>query len=276
MKKILIICSILTVFISCSGKSESNPTSPGNGSENGERQDSVRIMTYNIHGGIPQGGTTPDLNTLASVIKAASPDVVMLQEADSATITSGKTDQTKELARLADFPYYYFANAFSTDGGGFGIGLLSKYPIENPSKTLLPKLPASGYVEQRALCKAQIRFTGNMVYTVATSHFDLTDVNRQAGVTTIVNELGKSVFPVIFGGDLNVSPSNSVITRLDSAGFKRTCTSNCFSFPANNPTGEIDYIMYNPAGRFSVLSHKVITGTTASDHLPVVAVLKLK
>lgn len=264
-------------FIHCSGKAsmEPDPTNPpGNG--NTPRQETVTIMTYNIHGGIPSNGTVTDLPAIADVIKEAAPDVVMLQEVDSGTVTSGKLNQARELASLGSFAYFYYANAIATDGGGFGVALLSKYPIENPSKTLLPKLDAPGYVEQRLLCKAQIRFTGNMVYTVATSHFDLTDANRQAGVTVIIDELKQSAFPVIFGGDFNVTPDNSIITKLTAAGYVKTCSSGCASFSATSPTKEIDYIMYNPAGRFSVVSHQVVTGTTASDHLPVVAKLKLK
>jgi endonuclease/exonuclease/phosphatase family metal-dependent hydrolase len=279
MKKTSRFLLLIFCLLSCSGKSKDGPsasTSTGSSGDDSTRQKTITIMTYNIHGGIPQGGTVPDLYALASVIKNAGPDVVLLQEVDSATVTSGKTYQAQTLASLAGFSYYFFANAFSTDGGGFGVAILSKYPIENPSKILLPKIAASGYVEQRVLCKTQVRFSGNMVYTIATSHFDLTDVNRQAGVTTIVNELAQSVYPVVFGGDFNVTPNNSIISRLDSAGFTKTCTSNCYSFQASNPTEEIDYIMYNPATRFSVDSHKVITGITASDHCPVVAILMLK
>lgn len=272
-----IFLSALLLLSACSGKGKDVATTTGTGgTDDSTRQKQIIVMTYNIHSGIPQGGTTPDLYSLAAVIKNAAPDVVLLQEVDSATVTSGKTYQAQTLASLAGFSYYFFANAFTTDGGGFGVAILSKYPIENPTKILLPKIAASGYVEQRVLCKTQIRFSGNMVYTVATSHFDLTDVNRQAGVTTIVNELAQSVYPVVFGGDFNVTPGNSIISRLDSAGFTKTCTSGCYSFQASNPTEEIDYIMYNPATRFSVNSHKVITGTTASDHCPVIAVLKLK
>ena len=277
MKRIISAILCVGCLLSCSAKSKNDPVGPQTGTtpDDSSRQKTIAIMTYNIHGGIPQGGTAPDLYTLASVIKNAAPDVVVLQEVDSATTTSGKTDQARMLAGLAGFSYYFFANAFATDGGGFGVAILSRYPIENPVKTQLPKIPAPGYVEQRTLCTAQVRFPGNRVYTIASSHFDLTDVNRQAAVTTIVQALDASVYPVVFAGDLNVTPDNSIIHRLDSAGYTRTCTSGCNSFQASNPTEQIDYIMYKPAARFSVQSHKVITGTTASDHLPVMAVLTL-
>ncbi len=82
--------------------------------------------------------------------------------------------------------------------------------------------------------------------------------------------------PVIIAGDFNAVPNSSVINILDKS-FTRTCISNCGStVPVINPIRIIDFIAYSPADKFTVTEHKVIDEKYASDHLPVLSLLKLK
>lgn len=208
MKKISGALLLLFYLVSCSGKSKKDSLGTpvlGTISNDTNRQKTTKVMICKIYSGTTQRVTINDLYSLASVIKNAVLDVILLRKLESVTFTSGKTYQAQSFAILADFPYYFFTSAFITVGGGFGAAILYKYPIENLSKIWLPKIAASGYVKQKILSKEQKRFSGNLMYIFASSHFDLTEVNRQAGVTTIVKELAQFVYPVVFGGDFTVS-----------------------------------------------------------------------
>jgi endonuclease/exonuclease/phosphatase family metal-dependent hydrolase len=46
------------------------------------------------------------------------------------------------------------------------------------------------------------------------------------------------------------------------------------TFPSGVPRQQIDYVLFRPAGRFKVVEAKVAEEKVASDHRPVLAVLK--
>src|SRR4051812_48094511 len=60
----------------------------------------LRFMTYNI-----KHGELSSLESIASVIKAQSPDLVALQEVDVLTTRSGKVDQAALLGALTGMYY---------------------------------------------------------------------------------------------------------------------------------------------------------------------------
>jgi len=88
---------------------------------------SLRILTYNIrHGENMQNKI--DLKAISNVIQENNPDFVALQEVDDKTNRTGGVDQ---LAYLADSTkmFYFFSPHREFDGGLYGNGILSKWPI---------------------------------------------------------------------------------------------------------------------------------------------------
>lgn len=281
MKKLL---SFLTI-LSCTSYAIEKPLSPSripgpaySATKNIQQASpqKIRVLSYNLHSCVPVNGKEASTKGIAEVIKKNNPDIAFLQEVDAYTKTSGPVNQAADLAKLTGLKYFYFGEAIHEDGGLFGVAILSKYPLINPKTVKLPLLPAKGYVEQRVLCYADVKLLGKKLYTIATSHFDLTDRNRLAAVPVIDSVLARTGHPVIFGGDFNVKPGTEVINALDKCGFVRTCTQDCLSFPALKPTVEIDYITYRPAGSFNFISHYINTETAASDHCPVITEIGLK
>jgi endonuclease/exonuclease/phosphatase family metal-dependent hydrolase len=109
----------------------------------------------------------------------------------------------------------------------------------------------------------------------ACTHLDAqrSDTNRVLQIQKIVDVLKQEKLPVILAGDLNAVSGSSVIEHLDKY-FTRTCIENCgFTIPEINPTKTIDFIAFTP-GKFDVATHGVIEEIYASDHRPIVAVLK--
>src|SRR6476661_4661857 len=82
----------------------------------------LRVLTYNIHHGAGTDGVF-DLARIASVISAANPDIVSLQEVDNGV---PRTNNINEVARLAELTgmQSYFAKARNLDGGSYGDGVL--------------------------------------------------------------------------------------------------------------------------------------------------------
>ena len=105
----------------------------------------LRIMCYNIRHGRGMDEVV-DLTRTANVIKAWNPDLVAVQEVDQNTQRTNKTDQTKILAEKLGM-HCVFGKAIDLQGGGYGLAILSRFPILEDRMILLPQ---EGQREQRA------------------------------------------------------------------------------------------------------------------------------
>jgi endonuclease/exonuclease/phosphatase family metal-dependent hydrolase len=82
--------------------------------------------------------------------------------------------------------------------------------------------------------------------------------------------------PCVIGGDLNAGPESQTLSVLDSV-LTRSCRTDCpLTIPTEHPIKTIDYILYSPTARFESLGVRPIRETYASDHLPVVADIRIK
>ena len=87
---------------------------------------------------------------------------------------------------------------------------------------------------------------------------------------------------LILAGDLNAIPSSNVIATM-TAFLTNVGTIDQYTFPSENPTRKIDYILYAPIGHFGVQNCTVVSrsdqqvdGVDASDHRPVVADIRFQ
>ncbi len=89
--------------------------------------DAVTILTYNIQQGYSAEGRKNYDGQLAQ-IQAINPDIIGLQESDTARIANSNDDVVRYFAdRLGMYSYY----GPKTVDGTFGIAMLSRYPIQN-------------------------------------------------------------------------------------------------------------------------------------------------
>ena len=79
---------------------------------------------------------------------------------------------------------------------------------------------------------------------------------------------------MLLGGDFNALPGSRAVQTLQTF-FTPTCRECPPTSPNLNPRNTIDYLFFAPKEKFSVESHEVIQASEPSDHLPVLAVLKL-
>jgi endonuclease/exonuclease/phosphatase family metal-dependent hydrolase len=235
----------------------------------------LRVMTYNIHHcNPPSAGTKIDVEAVARVITKEKPDFVALQEVDVNTERSGKgLHQAKELARLTGM-HYFFSKAIDHQGGDYGVAILSRFPILDSMRLILPIDPAIGG-ETRTIAAITVEVSNEKKIIFASTHLDLKEPNRLTQSELIIKLFKESGLPVILGGDFNAQPDSKVIGLLDQ-NFTRSCQECKPTIPVNEPNRVIDFIMFKPDGTFKSLSTRVIDEQYASDHLPVLAELQVK
>ena len=90
---------------------------------------SLRIMTYNIQQGVDSSGEKAYEKQL-EVIKSVNPDIIGLQESDTARISGGNSDVVRYFASRLPGYYYSFYGPRTTTGT-YGTAILSRYPITN-------------------------------------------------------------------------------------------------------------------------------------------------
>lgn len=229
------------------------------------KENTLRIMSYNIHGGVGLDGVV-DYERIANVIKRVDPDVVAIQEVDSVTDRSNKKDVLLEIAKDA-LMYHTYAPAIYYRGGKYGIGILSK---EKPKNFYY--LPLPGREEERTFLV--VEFDN---YYFCCTHLSLTPEDQLASIPILRKEAAKAQKPLFIAGDLNATPESATIKELEN-DFQILTNSSWNTFPADKPDSCIDYIAaYKTSDTpFSLFSNAVWYETVASDHRPVVADIRFR
>lgn len=224
--------------------------------------DTICVMSYNVHNAVGMDGVR-DVRRISGVIIASGADVVAVQEVDSVTNRSGGRYILGDIAAATGMNPV-FSTAIDFDGGCYGIGLLSR---ERPLSAR--RVPLPGAEEERTLLLAEFEN-----YVMGVTHLSLTDADRLASVDILAREAAAFDKPLILAGDFNASPDSPAIEAL-SQTFTPLSDAASPTFPADNPTVTIDYIMYKGDNPPAVLSSQVVNEPMASDHRPVVCLLRL-
>lgn len=228
-------------------------------------------MTFNIHHANPPGlGGHIDLQPIINLIKKHSPDLVALQEVDVNTNRSNKLNQPEILANKLNM-HVRFGKTIDFDGGEYGLAILSKFPIHKHQVIKLPSTPASN-AEPRILQSIQVQLSNQLQLRFGNTHLDAqkANTNRLMQVQAITEITQQEKLPFILTGDLNAPPNSKEIALLKSL-FAPTCSACVPTYPAENPTKIIDYILYHsPEIDMKVTHHRVLSSQT-SDHRPVIS-----
>ncbi len=220
----------------------------------------VKVMSYNV---MHCAGLDNVINygrTSDEIIRQ-QPDVVALQELDSATTRSERLHQVEELARRTLY-YPVYASAIDYKGGKYGVGILTR---ERPLSVTRTPLPG---VEPRVLLVVELEN-----YVMACTHLDLAEENRLASIPILVREAQKWQNPFIIAGDWNAEPDSKELSEIRK--YFVVNTGKTATYPADNPKICIDYIASFKGQSAVTMSQSVISAPDASDHCPLVATLRL-
>lgn len=240
-----------------------------------ERDQTVRVLVYNIHAG-KDGAGASNLDAVAGLVRTLEADVTLLQEVDRGTKRSGGVDQLQVLMDRTEVDGS-FGRSLDYDGGLYGIAALSRGGFGFEETVPLPVSPsqarAGGAHEPRVALATIVRTVLGRLQAINT-HLDAsgTDVYRLQEVQEIGELLRirrSAGTPVMLGGDLNATPDSAVIAKVRGYGL-RDAWAECgkgdgFTYPASKPIKRIDYLFLDGALR---CTDATVIESQASDHRP--------
>ena len=199
---------------------------------------------------------------IAEVVLATDADIVCLQEVHQRLPQSGFGDQPKQFEKHLGLPVTFQAN-LRIGVGGYGLAVISRYPVGTVQNHLLPSVR-----EQRGVLEVRLD-TPHGPIVVFCTHFGLSGEERVKQAASLAALVQSSTYPVLVCGDFN-ERSDAVAVR---ALLSQTDLSdadadqNRWTYPTNALEGRIDYLFYSPTLTCQSVS---VIETQASDHLPVV------
>lgn len=230
----------------------------------------LRVASYNIRHGVGLDDKLA-LQRTAQTLEKIGADVVGLQEVDHTAKRSFQQDQAKVLgAQLKMNPAFGAFMPF--DGGQYGLGILAKNPLSHIRAVRLP----DGN-EPRVALFADLALPNGQSILVANVHFDWVedDAFRYAQAKRVATELKKSKLPFVLVGDFNDGPGSRTLRLFREFAHEVKKPENArYTFPADSPDREIDFIFVFPEAKWRVKSIQVWDEKLTSDHRPVVADLE--
>ena len=222
--------------------------------------DELVVVTYNLRYGEAISQTVAAFQTIEPLPAA---DFILLQEMDEAGVVA--------LAQSLGYDYVYAPASVAEDGDDFGNAILSRWPLSDARKIILPGLhPLTG--QQRTATRATARVGGAdlVLYSthieIATAPVEL----RVAQMAAVLADVPDAAARVIIGGDFNVVTGEGVVTLAEqyAAGGLDHAT------PGLGPTltrfglrpSAADHLFTRG---FDVLDAGVLGDVSASDHFPV-------
>lgn len=262
-----------------------------------------KVMTYNIYKARARapGAATPlslaqeekNLLALAKVIKAESPDILVLNEANHIVPVANArgNDLIQQHAMyLGDklgYPYVVmftksrvlFRNTPRTGNSNTGSAILSKFPFVAGTEKRYTLPRAENLKDSvRIVGKIQIEVgQGRQPLDVFVTHMSvMSGQERELQANYIHNNILKeSKAPRILAGDFNADPYRSIWDQKVFDIFRKTLAVKNFKKDMSRTTrtssSDIDHILYSSHGKTVLLGTDYISvnETEASDHRPV-------
>lgn len=232
----------------------------------------VRVVSYNIKHGRGNDNVV-NLPRTAAVLRALAPDIVGLQEVDRLAERSGNVDEALVLGQSLGLNHA-FGRFMDFQGGAYGMGVLSRFPIAQSREVRLP----DGN-EPRVALAVDVRLPDGRLLTIVNVHFDWVqdDGFRFAQAQKLTEFLDGVTNPYILLGDFNDEPGSRTLglftARADEAAKPRT---DHFTFSSTDPVKEIDFIFMAPRAAWKTGEVRVIDEKLASDHRPLLGVVTLR
>lgn len=247
----------------------------GGASRLGHRIDSdttvITVASYNIRHGSGLDGVV-DLGRTAAAIRRLNADIVALEEVDNGVRRSGGIDEAAQLGELLGM-HHAFGAFMPYQGGEYGLALLSRFPIVAAHPIRLPDGE-----EPRVALASSIELPSGDTITVFTVHFDWigSDSSRYSQARVVADSFAAQPGPRIVLGDFNDTTGSRTLDPFHRVAIEvAKPPDQRFTFPADKPIKEIDFIFVAQASDWTTGPARVSAETAASDHRPVVATLRL-
>lgn len=228
----------------------------------------LSIATYNVHRWTGMNGRmAPDPERAMYVIDELDADVIALQEV---LRPAGKADPLEALCENLGL-HVVFAVTRLHRRGQLGNAILSRSPIDAVS--VLDLSPSR--IERRGALAAQVQNPGGVPVTVIATHLSLVDRTRRRQVQAVLEHSQGRPGPALVLGDMNAWRSCKATRKLDRELDAERNKSWPASFPATRPVLALDRVYAHNAEVLDLYSHDSAVARKASDHLPVIAHVRL-
>jgi endonuclease/exonuclease/phosphatase family metal-dependent hydrolase len=227
----------------------------------------IGVATYNVHRWTGHNGRSrPDPARAGFVISELDADLIALQE----VLRPLRGDDPLE--RLADALglHVTFATTRTHRRGLIGNAILSRWPIGGV--TILDL--SFNRLEKRVAVAVQLQGDGGELDVVAT-HLALADRTRHRQVQSLLGHPRLRERPTILMGDMNAWRQCRATRALDEELTSHHNREWPASFPAASPVLALDRIYARGVDIVEIGAHASRAARRASDHLPVVARVKL-
>jgi len=223
--------------------------------------DTLTIMTYNMQQGVdPDGEKAYDKQL--EVIKSVDPDILGLQESDTARISGGNSDVVRYFASKLPGYYYSFYGPRTTTGT-YGCAVLSKYPIIDAETFFTYSTK-----DEIGTTEAQIQ-VGDTVFNVFINHPCCDDDPFLAHMQALMARVNTST-NVISMGDFNneqTTPYYQMINDTLKDTWLAKWPTGVDTENSINMTDRIDHIFVSPG--FTVLDARCIPEPQSQADHPV-------
>jgi len=249
-----------------------------------------------------------NLTRTAAQITALNPDLIGLQEVDNMTARHAGDDQTLRLSQMTGMTTFVFAKQRNFQGGGYGVAVLSRYPIEDVMYLYYHKpsgrqgQSAQGWVSSRTpldppanctdpvegdYCQGavaiKVTLPNQQKLWFATTHLGigLHDQQQAVEASQLVDWARGTVaptgIPLYQTGDFNSVPTDPAVMAVKNSRLFRDAFVDCgvppgspgFTFSSGDPNRRIDYLFMTPIAGAKCSQSKTVP-TLASDHLPLI------
>ncbi len=227
----------------------------------------LTVATYNVHRWSgPNGVRAPDPARAGFVIAEMGADVVALQE------VLRPFDEPDPLEKLADALHLHLAFVATRvhRRGEIGNAILSRWPITSVFSLDL----SFGRMERRSAVAAQFVGEAGPLAVVAT-HLALVDRTRRRQVRSIL-EHPHLQGPVVLLGDMNAWRRCKATRELEQELLGKGDVDWPRTFPAARPVLALDRVYVRGAVVEKLEAHSTAAARRASDHLPVVARVRIQ
>lgn len=256
-----VVAVLVTALASCSTAPEEPRTRP---------DAALVVVSYNIRHG--QGGDgVLDLERTAAVLRALDPDLVALQEVDENVERSGGVDQAAWLGGQLGMAHAFGA-FMDYQGGRYGMAILSRYPILHAEPIELPRGN-----EPRVALQVEVALPEGGTLRALCVHFDWVrdDAFRFAQAEALAAHLDALEGRTLVLGDFNDRPGSRTLALFGARAREADKLDDArWTFPADDPDREIDFVFAAPPAAWDVAEVRVVDERVASDHRPVLAVLR--
>ena len=232
----------------------------------------VRVAGYNIRHGRGMDDQV-DLPRIAEVLHALDADVITLQKVDDRTERTGEVAQVAVLAELLGYEGLHGPHR-PYQGGFYGNAILTRLPVRSYRVHEIP--PASG--SALAVREVEVELEGALAPTlsVVSVHLAGSEDERMAQADAVTGFSRDRTSPVVLVGDFNGRPGSSVLARLEHDWMIGKKAGLCFTYTADTPDREIDFVMVRASYSVAVFHHAIIPEPMASDHRLLIAVLRIR